>query len=164
GGADIESTTAAIARSATAFAIRDVACSASDYAEFAKKILGTGSRAAAQANTNNTTAASGYVTIASLSPAWTTSSSASSQERANVVRDAVPRSFVGATIVDVAANIKQFTSSPNLPAAARVNAAAAYNTLLSPNTYPWGNTITIDDLVKALNGATGVARVYSILG
>src|SRR6185312_7226681 len=176
GGADIESTTAAIARAATAFAIRDVACSASDYAAFAQKILGAGSRAAAQANTNNTAAASGYVTIASLSPAWTTSGSASSQERANVVRDALPRSFVGATIVDVAANIQQFTSTPNLPAAllvrnsaydpatVRVNAAAAYNTLLSPNTYPWGNTITIDDLVKAQNAATGVARVYSILG
>lgn len=176
GGADLESVTAAIARAGTAFAIRDVACSASDYAAFAQKILGTGSRAAAQANTNNTTAQAGYITIAGLSPAWTTSSSISAQERANIVRDASGRSFTGATIVDVAANVQQFTTSPTMPAclvyrsqsydsaSVRVNIAAKINTLLSPNTYPWGRTIYMDDLAKAIEAATGVDRVYSILG
>lgn len=176
GGTDIETTTAAIARAPSAFATRDVACTASDYEVFAQKILGTNSRVKGFANTNVTTAANGYVTVALLSPAWTTSSSVSSQERASVIRDLQTRTFAGATTVDVPADIQRFDTGTNIPAAlvwrqsrydeatVRANVAAAINNLLNPNTYTWGRTIYTDDLVQAIGNATGVDRVHAVNG
>ncbi len=176
GGADAETTTQAIARAPVAFSSRDTAVGVSDFSTFAAKILGTGGRASALANTNNTASVSGYVTVAALSPSWTTTGSVSAQERANVVRDLSGRYAVGATLVDVAANIQQFVTSPTLPACAvyrssvydsasvKVNIAKAINSYLSPNTYTWGRTIYPDDLAKAVESASGVDRVCSILG
>ena len=176
GGNDIETTANAILRAPTAFAARDVACSTSDFEYFAQKILGQNSRVKAFANTNNTTGANGYVTIALLSPSWTTSSSISTQERASVVRDLQTRTPVGATLIDVPANIQQFTSGSTLPAvlfwrksttdetSARLNVAAAINNLLNPNTYSWGRSIYTTDLVQAVEAATGVDRVHTVNG
>jgi hypothetical protein len=176
GGTDIETTTAAIARAPSAFASRDVACSTSDYEYFAQKVLGTNSRVKAFANTNVSTAASGYVTVALLSPAWTTSSSVSSQERASVIRDSQTRTFSGATTIDVPADIQRFDTGTSIPsvlvwrqarydeATVRANIAAAINNLLNPNTYTWGRTIYTADLVQAVESAVGVDRVHSING
>lgn len=176
GGSDIESTTSAIARAAQAFASRDVACQASDYEYFAQKILGTNSRVKGLANTNVSTAANGYVTVALLSPSWTTTSAVSTQERASVIRDLQSRTFCGATTVDIPADIQRFDQGTNIPAilvwrnsrfdenTVRVNVAAAINNLLNPNTYPWGRTIYTSDLVSAAEAATGVDRVHAVNG
>ncbi len=176
GGTDLETVASAIARAPTAFAARDSALSTSDYEYFAQTILGANSRAKGFANTNVTAAAPGYVTLALLSPAWTTSSSVSAQERASVVRDLAGRSFVGATLTDVAANIQRFDQSTAIPSvlvwrnsasdetSVRLNVAAALNDLLNPSTYPWGRTVHTTDLVKAVRSAAGVDRVHSVNG
>jgi hypothetical protein len=176
GGTDIETTASAIARAPSAFATRDVACQSSDYEYFAQKILGTNSRVKGFANTNVTAAAPGYVTVALLSPAWTTTSSVSSQERASVIRDLQTRTFAGATTIDVPADIQRFDTGSNIPAVlvwrqsrydeatVRANVAAAINNLLNPNTYNWGRTIFTDDLVQAIGVAVGVDRVHSVNG
>jgi len=176
GGTDIETVTSAIARAPQALTSRDVACSTSDYEYFAQKVLGTNSRVKAFANTNVTVTTQGYVTVALLSPAWTTSSTVSTQERASVVRDLSTRAFVGATTVDVAANLQRFDQGTNIPAVlfwrqsrydentVRSNVAAAINNLLNPNTYTWGRTIYTTDLVQAVESATGVDRVHSVNG
>jgi len=176
GGTDIETTTSAIARAPSAFATRDVACQASDYEVFAQKILGTNSRVKGFANTNVSTAANGYVTVALLSPAWTTSSTVSSQERASVIRDLQTRTFSGSTTVDIPADLQRFDTGTNIPAVlvwrqsrydeatVRANVASAINNLLNPNTYTWGRTIFTDDLVQAVGAAVGVDRVHSVNG
>jgi len=176
GGTDIETVTAAVARAPQALTSRDVACSTSDYEYFAQKILGTNSRVKGFANTNVSTATNGYVTVALLSPAWTTSSTVSTQERASVVRDLQTRTFSGATTVDVPANLQRFDTGSNIPAilvwrqqrydesTVRANVAAAVNNLLNPNTYSWGRTVFTDDLVQAVGGAVGVDRVHSVNG
>jgi hypothetical protein len=176
GGTDIETTTAAIARAPSAFASRDVACSTGDYEYFAQKILGTNSRVKGFANTNVAAATPGYVTVALLSPAWTTSSAVSSQERASVIRDMQTRTFAGATTIDVPADIQRFDTGTNIPAVlvwrqsrydeatVRANVAAAINNLLNPNTYTWGRTIFTDDLAQAVGAAVGVDRVHSVNG
>lgn len=175
-GSDIETATAAIARAPTAFAARDVACTTTDYEYFAQKILGTNSRVRAFANTNVATAQAGYVTGALLSPAWTTSSAVSTQERASVVRDIQTRAFAGSTFVDIPANIQRFDTGTAVPAilvwrksnydeaTVRVNVAVAINNLLNPNTYSWGRTIYTADLVTAAEAATGVDRVHAVNG
>jgi hypothetical protein len=172
GGSDLETTTAAIARASTAFSARDVACTASDYAYFAQQILGAGGRAQAQANTNVNTGANGYTTIALLSPAWTASAPVSAIERGSVVRDLASRTFTGSTTIDIAASIYQ----PTGPSVAvyrkaafdavtcQVQVAAALNTYLSPNTYPWGRIIYMPDLVKAVEAVGSVDRVHEING
>lgn len=176
GGTDLETVANAIIRAAKAFAARDVACSAPDYEYHATRVLGANSRAKALANTNIGTTAAGYVTVALQSPAWTTSSSVSSQERASVIRDLTTRSFVGATLVDVPVNIQTFTSGTAIPSAlvwrksnydestVRANVAAAINNLLNPNTYTFGRTIYTSDLVQAIESAVGVDRVHSVNG
>lgn len=176
GGTDQETIAQAIARAPQAFTARDTATSASDYAYFATQILGQGSRVFTQANTNNLVAQAGYVTAAMLSPSWTTTTSVTSQERANVVRDLAPRTFIGATTVDVPANIQQFVTSPTMPAAlvyrqlatdqatAQVNVAKAINTYLNPATYPAGRTIYLGDLDSVVELTGGIDRVFSILG
>lgn len=182
GGADVESSASAVARAPSVFASRDMACTVADYAYFAQQVLGTGSRAIAQANTNNTTAQSGYTTVGMLSPSWTTSSSVSAQERANVIRDLAGRTYSGATTVDVAANIQQFVTaglgnSPGTMFACalyrkasydstttRVAAAGQINSYLSPNTYPWGRNIDPADLVGQLEALTQVDHVATING
>lgn len=175
-GTDLETVTQAVARAPQAFTARDSACSVSDYEYFARKVLGANSRAKAFANTNNTAYAPGYVTFALLSPAWSTSSSVSAQERASVVRDLVPRSFVGVTLTDVAANIQRFDTGTAFPAVlvwrksnfdettVRLRVAAALNNLFNPNTYPWGRTIYTTDIVQAVEAVQGVDRVHSING
>ena len=182
GGADEETTANAIARAPQAFASRDIACTASDYGYFATKILGVGGRAIAQVNTNNTTAVNGYVTIAMLSPAWTTSTAVTAQERANVIRDANGRSFAGATLVDVAANIQTFTTAGSGSStgtmfacavyrraaydstSSRIAIAGAINTYLSPNTYTWGRSIYPGDLVGQIEALQQIDRVANING
>jgi hypothetical protein len=176
GGMDTETTAAAINRAPSAFASRDVACSTSDYEYFAQRVLGTNSRVRGFANTNVSTSTSGYVTVALLSPAWTTTSSVSSQERASVIRDLQTRTFAGATTIDVPADIQRFDTGSNIPAVlvwrqsrydeatVRANVAAAINNLLNPNTYNWGRTIFTDDLVQAVGAAVGVDRVHSVNG
>jgi uncharacterized phage protein gp47/JayE len=176
GGADIETVAQAIARAPQAFTARDTAASASDYAYFAAQILGAPGRAFAQGNTNNTTAQTGYVTVAMLSPSWTTTSAVTAQERANVIRDLAGRTFQGATTIDVAMNIQQFIASPTMPAvlfyrqtstdqaSAQVNVAKAINTYLNPSTYTPGRSVYLGDLEATAKSATGLDRVLSILG
>lgn len=181
-GADQETVAAVIARAPQALSAGGTASTASDYAYFAAQILGLGGRAVAQANTNNTTSASGYTTVGLLSPAWTTSSSVSAQDRANVVRDLSGRTYSGATTIDVAANIQQFVTAGSGSTAGTmfacalyrksaydetstiVAAAGAINTYLSPNTYPWGRSIDPADLVGQLEVLTQVDRVATING
>lgn len=181
-GADLETTAAAVARAPQAFASGGTACSAPDYAYFAAQILGTGGRASALANTNNTTAQSGYTTVAMLSPGWTSSTPVSAQERANVIRDLAARTYSGATTVDVAANIQSFTTAGNgsTPGtmfacalyrkavidtiSAQIAAAVAINTYLSPNTYPWGRNIDPADLAGKLEALSQIDRVVTING
>lgn len=182
GGTDAETTTNAIARAPLAFASRDTATSVADFQYFAQLILGTNGRAIAQANTNNTTAASGYVSYGLLSPLWTTSSSVSAQERANVTRDLVQRIPSGVTLIDLAANIQQFVTAGSGSSQGTMFACAAYrkqaydatstnlaiaaaiNTYLSPNTYPWGRTIDPADLAGVLEALTQIDHVVTING
>lgn len=171
GGAEQETIAEAVVRAPRVFATRDVACQVEDYAEFARRVLGGVGRAMAQANTNDTTATNGYVTVALLSPDWTTTSAVSTIERAAVVRDLAGRSFTGATLVDVAANIQTKTPTVMVYRKAgydentvRVNVAAALNTYLNPNTYTWGRTIYLPEQVAIIEAADGVDRVESING
>lgn len=176
GGTDLETTTAAILRAPTAFAARDVALSTTDYEYFAQKVLGSNSRVKALANSNAGTTATGFVTVALLSPSWTTASAVSAQERASVIRDLATRTFTGATTVDIPANIQRFDQSPNIPAVlvwrkstydestVRVNVAAAINNLLNPNSYSWGRTVYTTDLVQVVEAAAGVDRIHSVNG
>lgn len=171
GGADEETADEIVSRAPSVFATRDVACSEEDYAYFAQKILGGTGRAKAKANTNGTTSVQGYVSIAHLSPAWSTSSAASTLERAASLRDLESRSFSGATLVDLAANIE--TKTPTVmfwrkqgydESTARVNVAAAINSYLSPNNYDWGRTVYLPNLVDVIEAAAGVDRVEEING
>lgn len=171
GGTDTETTTSVIARAPTVFATRDVACAAEDYATYAQKILGGTGRSKAKANYNDTTVTNGYVTFACLSPSWTTSSAASALERAACLRDLAARSFTGATLVDVAANIQSFTTTVLFWRKAtydentvRTNIAAAINTYLNPNSYDWGRTIYLPDLLAVIEAAAGVDRVEELNG
>lgn len=171
GGADQETASALVARAPGVFATRDVACQAEDYATYAQKILGSTSRAKARANTNDTVATTGYVTLALLSYAWTTSSSASTLERAAVVRDILARSFSGATLIDVVANIQSFTPTAMFwrksgfdENTVRANVAAAINGYLNPNTYDWGRTVYIPDMLDVIESAAGVDRVETLSG
>lgn len=175
GGADQETETEAVARTPIIFASRDVAISDEDYAVHAENILG--GRAKARGGYNGTTVESGTTSVALLSPAWTSSSSVSSEERITVIRDLTGgRTLSGTTTIDLPANIQTFTSSPNLPAVlfyrdpnfddatARVNVSEALNTYLSPDTYTWGRTIYTTDLVQIVEAVDGVDRVHSING
>jgi hypothetical protein len=182
GGADLETVTSAIARAPLAFAARDTAITPTDFVTFSTRILGNNSRAAALGNTNNTVPTSGYVTYALLSPAWTTSSPVSTQERANVSRDFFGRTVTGVTLVDVPANIQQFVAAGSGAsqgtmfacalvrkgsydvASTQVAAATAINNYLSPNTYPWGRAIDPDDLAAQLNPLIQVDHILTING
>ncbi len=176
GGRDEETAEEAIERGPDEYATRDVACSDTDYAIFAERILGANSRARARTGYNGTTATAGYVTIAMLSPAWTTSSAVSTQERASVLRDLSSRSQSGVTLIDVAANIESLTSAGSTPAAVvyrlssydssstRINIARAINTWFSPNTYAWGRDRYVADMAHVVEEAEGVDRVLTING
>ena len=171
GGAEIETTDEAITRAPIAFAARDVAITVADYAYFAQRTLGAGGRASAKANWNTTAAASGYTSVACLSPAWTAATPVGASERAAVVRDLSPRAFSGATVVDVAASIYSPTTAAIVyrkaafaAATTQTDVAAAINTYLSPNTYPWGRIIYTNDLVQAVEAVTSVDRVHDIMG
>lgn len=169
GGQDAETTDEAIARAPTEFAARDIACTEEDFAYFARKILGHGGRAIARANMNVTTAATGYVTVACLSPTWTAATPCTTAERAAVVRDLNLRKFTSATLVDVAATVTSVVPAVAIykqanysDAQVKVNVAAALNTYLSPNTYTFGRIIYLADLVDVVESAAGVDRVHSI--
>lgn len=186
GGADLETTASAIARAGTAFASRDTAITPQDFAIFAARVLGQNSRAAALGSTNNTVAAAGFVTVAMLSPAWTTTSPVSTQERASVIRDLFGRTVTGVTVVDVPANLQQFVTAGSGAsqgtmfacalvrraaydvASTQVAAAAAINNYLNPATYPWGRSIDPDDLAIQVNpspasGTGGLVQVDHVL-
>ena len=172
GGKDAETSSEAVARAPSAFAARDVACSATDYAEFAAQTLGVGGRAKAKENVNGTATASGYVTVGLLSPLWTTSSAVTAAERGSVVRDLQARVFVGSTLIDVPATIQSFTTAGATFACCVVRKSAydetstqyaiagAVNTLLSPNTYDWGRTIFANDLVDTVKDQIQVDRIF----
>lgn len=184
GGADAETVTAAASRMPTAFATREVACHVDDFAAFASDVLGSGSRVRARANFNVSTNQSGYVTVAMLSPNWTTATPVTTTERAAVMRDLTGRTGATATLVDLAVSIQSFTTSPTLFAVAvyrnkdydeatvRANIAAAVNSYLNPSTYPWDparystgyRPIYVPDLVQVVEAATGVDRVETING
>jgi len=171
GGQDQETAASAVLRAPTAFASRDVACSAADHAEFARRILGQGGRAAARANTNLTAAATGYTTVALLSPTWTTSTPVTTAEQAAVDRDLEPRRYAGVSIVVTPATLYLPTpacivvkKAQYADAQVRSNVAGAINTWLSPNTYPWGRVIYPMDLASASEAAEGVDRVHEIKG
>lgn len=171
GGADAETDTAAVDSAADAFATRDMAVTENDYARFAAKALGDGGRAKARANYNDSTVALGYVSVAMLSPAWTTSAPVSTAERAATMRDLATRTFVGSTTVDFPATITTLTptilfwrKASYSAAQVKANIAGKVNSLLSPNTYPWGRTIYTPDQVQAAESADGVDRVESIGG
>lgn len=171
GGQDEEDIDTAEARAQTTFAARDIALTANDYGFFAARTLGTGGRAMARENTNVTTASSGYVTVACLSPTWTAATPATAVERAAVVRDLATRTFSGTTTVDVAANIQTFTpviafwrKAAFDSTTARVAVAGAINTYLSPNTYEWGRSIYTTDMVQVVEAVTSVDRVVSLNG
>lgn len=171
GGKDAETVDSVIARAPDAFASRDVACTPSDFADFARKILGSGGRATAKAATNITASSTGYTTIALLSPAWSAATPATTAEQAAVERDLFARTFSGATNVIIPATI--YSPTPAIvvvkkaqyaDATVRANVAAAINGWLSPNTYPWGRIIYPADLAAAAEAAEGVDRVHTIRG
>lgn len=184
GGTDNETTAAAVERAPTAFATREVACHVDDFAEFATRTLGSGGRARARGNFNVSASASGYVTVAMLSPNWTTSTTVTALARAAVMRDLAGRTGATATLIDLPVVIQAFTASPNLPAVAvyrnkdfdeatvKVNIAAAVNSYFSPATYPWDpprysggyRPIYVPDFVAVVESAAGVDRVESING
>jgi hypothetical protein len=176
GGSDEETAAEAVVRGPTEYGARDVACSDEDYQLFSEKILGDNSRCRARGGYNGTTAAEGYVSVALLSPAWTTSSSVSAVERAAVARDLASRSQSGVTVVDVAATITDLTASGSIPAAVvyrktqydsssvRIAMAQVVNTHYSPNTYPFGRDRYIADLSQVVESATGVDRIVTING
>lgn len=171
GGTDDESLEDAIARAATEFAQRDVCVQVEDYAAFAMRAMGSGSRAKASANMNVTTATTGYVSVALLSQDWTVAAPVSTLKRAAVMRDFNKRTQVGTNTVDLAANVQTITPALLVirkaafdATSVRVNIAAAINTYLDPDTYPWGRTIYPTDLADIAEGAEGVDRVYAING
>lgn len=186
GGQDEETASQAVDRAPEAFATREVACAAEDYAAFAQATLGSGARVRARSNYNGTSSAAGYVTVGLLSPTWTTSTTVTAAERGAVVRDLQGRAFTGATLVDSAVVLDLYdgTTAGKLPAVVvyrkggyaeatvRVNIAAALNTYLNPNNYPWDPDRYTDgyrpvyptDLVEVIENAEGVDRVETING
>lgn len=184
GGTDDETAAAAVERAPTAFATREVACHVDDFATFAARTLGSGGRARARGNFNVSAAAGGYVTVAMLSPNWTTATTVTALERAAVMRDLAGRTGATATLIDLPVIVQSFTTSPTLFAVAvyrnkdfdeatvKVNVAAAINTYLNPATYPWDpprystgyRPIFVPDLVAVVEAAAGVDRVESING
>jgi hypothetical protein len=171
GGADEESINAAIARCPQVLTARDVALSASDFEYHSTRIMGTNSRAKAFSNTNIIVPATGYVTVALLSPSWTSAVPVTGTERINVVRDLLARMVVGSTLLDIAADIQAVTPAVAFwrkasvdETTARLNVAVALNNFLNPSTYTWGRTIYTADLVAAVQAAHGVDRVHSING
>ncbi len=176
GGRDEETAAEAVERGPTEYAARDVACSDEDYEQFAVKILGDNGRAKARGGFDDTTETEGFVSVAMLSPAWTTSSSVTTVERAAVARDLGTRSQSGVTIVDIAATVTSLTAAGSIPAAVvyrnsqydetsvRVNIARTVNTLYSPNTYTYGRDRYTADLQEAVESAKGVDRVEVING
>ena len=170
-GTDLESVASAIARAPSVFASRDMAVTPGDYAYFAQKILGPGGRAVAKANTNVTTAAPGYVSLACLSPNWTQATPVQAIERAAVVRDLAGRTFTCAVTIDLPASmypcvpaVAFYRPSQYDAASARAAVAGALNTLLSPNTYRWGRPIYEIDLTTAVGVVAQLDRVHSING
>ena len=171
GGLDAETTAEAIARAPTAFATRDVACTASDYAEFAQRILGSGSRAQAKENYNINAPTQGYVSVALLSPSWTVGTPVSASERKSVLADLQARRFFGATTIDLPATIYQPTPAAIVwrkastdATTVRVNVAGQFNTYLAPSTYPWGRILYTADLADEVEAAAGVDRVHVVDG
>lgn len=176
GGADEETAAEAIARGPSEYGARDVAVCNEDYETFAVKILGANGRAKARGGYNGTTATDGYVTVAMLAPAWTTSSSVTTADRAAVLRDLASRSQSGVTVVDRAATITALTASGSTPAAVvyrksaydasstRIAIAQAINTFYSPNTYEWGRNRYVADMVQVVESVSQVDRVHVING
>lgn len=184
GGTDDETSAAAVERAPTAFATREVACHVDDFAAFAATTLGSGGRARARANFNVSAAAPGYVTVAMLSPNWTTATTVTALERSAVMRDLAGRTAATTTPIDLPVVVQSFTATPTLFAVAvyrnkdydeatvKVNVAAAMNTYLSPATYPWDpprysggyRPIYVPDLVAVVESAAGVDRVEAING
>lgn len=170
-GTDPESIASAIARAPSVFASRDMAVLPGDYAYFAQKILGAGGRAKAQGNTNVTAPVQGYVSLACLSPSWTQATPVSAVERAAVVRDLAGRTLVGSVTIDLPASIypcvpavAYFRPGQADAASSRAAVAAALNSLLSPNTYPWGRPIYQGDLIGAVEAVPQLDRVHTIAG
>lgn len=176
GGRDEETADEAVARGPSEYAARDVACSDEDYQQHAEKVLGANGRVRARGGYNGTTATDGHVSVAMLSPSWTTSSSVTTAERTAVIRDLSKRSQSGVTLVDLAATITDLTASGSIPAAVvyrdgkydsssvRINIARAINTYYSPNTYTFGRDRYFADLQQVVEEATGVDRVLTING
>lgn len=174
-GADQETAASGLARAQDTFARRDVVITASDYERAAERMLGVNGRARAIGNYADQAQLSGVVSLALLSPNWTTSSSVSAQERTNVIRDLYPRTFIGSTTLDLAANIEVFNSAGSQPvicvwrkaqyseAQAAVSVAEAVNDLLNPNTYDWGRTIYAGDLA-GVSKTDAIDRVHDING
>jgi len=172
GGTDAETIAEAIDGASTKFATRDTAITESDFEEFAQKILGSGSRAKAQANTNIITGSDGYTSVACLSRKWTSSVTATALERAAVARDLAQRSFSGSTVIDLAASIDSLTG-PSVAIYRKSNydavtaqemVAAALNSYANPNTYTWGRTLYVTDLVKVVENVDCIDRVHEING
>lgn len=182
GGTDQETNAAAVDRAPVAFAARDIACSAEDYATFALQTIGGNGRARARSNYNDTTSATGYVTIGLISPTWTTASAATASEIAAVLRDIAGRSFVGTTTTVLACTISTFNASGSMfgccvvrnsnydATTVKVKIAEAINTYLNPLTYPWApdsytdgyRPIYVADLIQVLEDIVGIDRVYTI--
>lgn len=185
GGAEEESTDEAIARASTAFVQRDTAVVESDFEAFAVATLGRSSRARAKSGYNGTTATTGTVSVATLSPTWSAGIPATTAERAAVMRDLQRRYPAGTTVVDVTTNI--WTTEPAVcvvrksdydAATVQVNVAKAINAYLTPGvytqaangeqvvdgSYPWGRAIYMTDLVALVEGAAGVDRVFTANG
>lgn len=184
GGADQETVTDFVERAPSAFATRDVAVTSDDHAEFAKRTLGPGSRASARGGYNADTAVSGAITVACLSPNWSSTVSVTTQELANVSKDLSGRTGAQTLIVQPV-TIDKFTTSPTLfacaivrsgsysPASAQANVAGVINSYLSPEQYPWTpdaylatgyRPIDVTDLVQQVESAEGVDKVYAING
>jgi len=176
GGRDEETAAESVARGPSEYGARDVACSDEDYQQHAEKVLGENGRVKARAGYNDTTATTGFVSVAMLAPSWTTSSSVTTADRTAVIRDLSSRSQSGVTLVDLAATVTPLTASGSIPAvvlyrnsqydstSVRINAARAINTYYSPNTYTWGRDRYIADLQAVAESATGVDRVLTING
>ncbi len=180
-GDDQETAAEAVERAPSAFATREIACSQEDYATFAERTLGDGGRARFRSNYNITTAEDGTVTGALLSPNWTTTTTVSAQERANVTKDLNGRGFVGATIVDVPVTLIMYDGTVTSQlfgcavyrkanysdAQVKVNIASAINAYLNPANYPWDpdaysdgfRPIYVPDLVDLIESAEGVDRI-----
>lgn len=171
GGLDIETVAEAIARAPDALSARSLAVTANDYGYFATQTLGSGGRAYGKAGYNVDVATGGYTSVGLLSPSWTSATPVTASERGSVIRDLATRTLSGSTTVDVAASINALVPAAAIYRQAAVdsvttqeNVAGALNTYLDPATYPWGRTVYVTDLVKAVENATGVDRVHNING